>query len=65
MRVNTPGYTGEAEGYISVKEDDRVIIKCLPATGDPGSRFSSDVFGRLASDPTDRYGWMPVELLAE
>ena len=65
MKVKTPGYIGEADGYISVKGDDRVIIKCLPAPCDPGSRFSSYTFVRLASDPIDRFGWMPVDLLAE
>ena len=65
MEVKTPGYIGEADGYISVKGDDRVIIKCLPATGDPGYSFSSYVYVRLASAPTECGGWMPVELLAE
>ena len=65
MKVKTPGYIGEADGYISVKEDDRVIIKCPPATGDAGFRFSSYVYVRLASAPTEGGGWMPVELLAE
>ena len=65
MRVKTPGYTAEALGYISVKEDERVIIKCPPACCDAGFRFSSYVYVRLASAPTEGGGWMPVDLLEE
>ena len=81
MKVKTPGYTSEGDGYISVKEGDRVIIKTLPVTADSSNRFSSYVYVGLVSGSnecldhgrvtgtfvsvSDVEGLMPVQLLAE
>jgi len=65
MSVKTPGYTAEADGYITVKPNERVIIKCSPECSDAGFMFKSYVYVRLASAPTESGGWMPVDLLEE